>query len=337
LKKKINIIAEVGVNHNGSLIIAKKLIDTAKKSGADYVKFQTFKAENLVRKNTKIKGYQKKNIKKKITQFELLQKLQLTSEDHKVLIKYCKKKKIKFLSSPFDIESCKLLIKLGLKEFKIPSGELDNYPLLVLIGKTAKKVFLSTGMANIQEIKNSKKILIKNGLNKKDLVILHCNTDYPANLNEVNLLALNVIKKNFKTNYGFSDHTLGSEAAIASVALGASIIEKHITLSKHLSGPDHSSSMEPSEFKKFVTSIRNCEKLLGYEKKIPSNSEKKNMFTVRKSIVAKKNIRKGEFFSEVNLTCKRPFNGLSPFYWPLIIGKKAKKNYLKDETIKIKI
>ena len=329
------IIAEVGVNHNGNLNYAKKLIMNAKIAGADYVKFQTFVAENIVRKNQKLLSYQKKNIKKKITQYEMLKKLELNEKDHSRLIEFCKKKKIKFLSSPFDIESCKLLINLGIKNIKIPSGEINNYPLLVYIAKNAKKVFLSTGMSNVFEISKTLKILKDNGLSKKKITILHCNTDYPSRLEDINLLAMKTIKEKFKINVGYSDHTNINETSIAAVALGAQVIEKHITLSKSLKGPDHKSSYTKKEFIDFVKCLKNCSILLGSKKKTASRSELKNMHSVRKSIVAKKNIKKGELFTEENLICKRPSHGVSPYQWPKLIGKKSNKNYRKDDFIQI--
>mgnify|MGYP006142983429 CR=1 FL=1 len=328
------IIAEVGVNHNGNIDYAKKLIINAKIAGADYVKFQTFLANNLVRRNQKLMSYQKKNIKKKITQYKMLKKLELSKNDHLRLINFCKKKKIKFLSSPFDVESCKLLINLGIKNLKIPSGEINNYPLLIYIAKNAKKVFLSTGMSIIHEISKSLKILTNNGLKKRQITLLHCNTDYPTRLEDVNLLAMKTMRDKFKINVGYSDHTNSNETAIAAVALGAKVIEKHITLSKSLTGPDHKSSFTKKEFINYVKYVKNCSILLGSKKKTPSKSEKKNMNSVRKSIVAKKNIKRGEIFTEENLICKRPSQGISPYEWPKLIGSKSNKNYRKDDFIK---
>ena len=333
-KNKTLIIAEVGVNHNGNINVAKKLINIAKKAGCDFVKFQSFKAENLVQSKTKIIGYQQKNLKKKITQIDMLKNYELTENDHKILINYCKKKKINFLSSPFDVESLKLLFNLNIFSIKIPSGEITHYILLKQIAKRAKKVFLSTGMSNIKEIKNALSILTGYGLKKKYIYIMHCHSDYPTKLKDVNLNALKLIKKNFQVKVGYSDHTLGDETAIASVAMGAKVIEKHITLEKKMIGPDHAASMEPEEFYKFVQSIRRTEVLLGSEKKEPSTNEMKIKKNIRKSIVAKYKIKKGEVITEKNIISKRPEGGISSLYWNKVIGKKAKHNFKKDDFIK---
>ena len=333
-KNKTLIIAEVGVNHNGNINVAKKLINIAKKAGCDFVKFQSFKAENLVQSKTKIIGYQQKNLKKKITQIDMLKNYELTENDHKILINYCKKKKINFLSSPFDVESLKLLFNLNIFSIKIPSGEITHYILLKQIAKRAKKVFLSTGMSNIKEIKNALSILTGYGLKKKNIYIMHCHTDYPTKLKDVNLNALKLIRKKFQVKVGYSDHTLGYETAVASVAMGAKVIEKHITLGKKMIGPDHAASMEPKEFYKFVKSIRKTEELLGSEKKEPSINEIKVKKNIRKSIVAKYEIKKGELLCEKNIISKRPEGGISSLYWNKVIGKKAKYNFKKDDFIK---
>ena len=334
IKSKTLIIAEVGVNHNGNINVAKKLIDIAKKAGCDFVKFQSFKAENLVQSKTKIIGYQEKNLKKKITQIDMLRNYELKKNDHKILINYCKKKKIKFLSSPFDVESLKLLFNLNIFSIKIASGEITHYILLKEIAKRAKKVFLSTGMSNIKEIKNALNILTHHGLKKKNIYIMHCHTDYPTKLKDVNLNALKLIRKKFQVKVGYSDHTLGYETAVASVAMGAKVIEKHITLGKKMIGPDHAASMEPGEFYKFVKSIRKTEELLGSEKKEPSINEIKVKKNIRKSIVAKYEIKKGELLCEKNIISKRPEGGISSLYWNKVIGKKAKYNFKKDDFIK---
>ena len=335
-KNKTIIIAEIGVNHNGNINIAKKLINVAKKSGADYVKFQTFKAENLVRVNTQATQYQSKNLRKKITQFNLLKKFELSESDHNKIIKYCNKKKISFISSPFDLESLNLLFHLKIFDIKIASGEINNYIFLKNLAKKAKKIFISSGMSTLNEVSQAIKILIKNGAKRKNITILHCHTDYPTQLSDVNLFAMETMKKKFNINVGYSDHTTGSETAIAAVALGAKVIEKHITLNKNMRGPDHKASMEPKNFCNYVKLIRNTETLLGSYLKKPSRSELKNKKLVRKSIVAKKNIKKGEIFSEFNTICKRPEGGISPINWNNVMGKKSKRNFRTDDFISLK-
>ena len=333
--KKLVIIAEVGVNHNGNIELAKKLIDSAKKAKADYVKFQTFKSDYLVTEHAKMASYQLQNVKKKISQRELLKKYELDFAKHKLLVKYCKKIKINFLSTPFDLESADMLFKLGLKIIKISSGDINNYPLLTKVGNKAKKIILSTGMATLKDIKDAILILKKSKFNIKNLTLLHCTSNYPAKDNEVNLLAIRTIKNKFGTNIGYSDHTLGSEAAIAAVALGAEIIEKHITLNRKYLGPDHKASMIPSEFYNFTKSLRKTSVLLGNKNKIISKDELNIAKLVKKSIVAKNFIKKGELFSENNLICKRPGTGISPIFWKKIIGKKANKNFQQDELIRL--
>ena len=336
MKNKIIIIAEIGVNHNGSIINAKKLIDLAKKAGANYVKFQSYKSNNLVCENTKISNYQLRNLNKKITQFDLLKKYELTENQHKEIIRYSKKKKINFLSSPFDTDSLSLLYRLNIFDIKIPSGEINNYILLKKIAQKAKKIFLSTGMSNINEIEQAIKILINNGASKKKITVLHCHSDYPTKLSDVNLLAMLTIANRFKVKIGYSDHTLGKETGIAAAALGATVLEKHITLSKNMEGPDHRASMDPKEFIDYVNSIRKTETLLGSYVKKPSKSETLNKKFVRKSIVAKVNIKKGELFSEANIISKRPEGGASPLLWNNFINKKSKKKFLKDEFVFLK-
>ena len=335
-KNKTIVIAEIGVNHNNDLDIAKKLIQIAKKAGANFVKFQTYKTENLVKKLTKITKYQQANLKKKTNQFQMLKKLELSENDHKKIIEYCKKIKISFLSSPFDIESLNLLFKFKIFNIKIASGEITNFALLKKTARKAKKIFLSTGMSNMKEISDALRVLINNGAKKKDITILHCHSDYPTELKNVKLLAMIEIKKNFKTDVGYSDHTIGFETAIAAVALGAQVIEKHITLNKKMNGPDHAASMEPENFYNFVRFIRKTEILLGTKTKKPSQTEIKTRKLVRKSIVAKKNINKGDLFSEKNIISKRPEGGISSIYWEKIIGKKSKKNFKTDQFISIK-
>ena len=328
------IIAEAGVNHNGSISIAKKLIDMAVKAGADAVKFQTFKAENLVTMNAKKANYQKKNDKRNESQFDMLKKLELSPLMHKVLLSYCKKKNILFLSSPFDLQSIDFLNNLGLKIFKIPSGEITNFPYLKKIGRLKKKIILSTGMSNMSEIKKALKVLVKSGTKKKNITVLHANTEYPTPARDVNLRSMLSIGKKLNVNFGYSDHTLGFEVSVAAVALGAKCIEKHFTLNSNLRGPDHRASLEPKDLIKMINAIRNIEIALGSRVKRPSKSEIANIKIVRKSLVASQDIKKGEIFTEQNLTAKRPGNGLSPFKITKFLGKRSLKNYKKDQQIK---
>lgn len=327
------IIAEAGVNHNGSIDVAKKLIDEASNAGADAVKFQTFKAKDLVSKKAQKAEYQKRATDKKESQFDMIKKLELNVEMHKELISYCNSKNIMFLSSPFDLDSINLLDKLGLSIFKIPSGEITNLLYLRHIGRLNKKVILSTGMADTNEIKDALDTLISNGTKKENITVLHANTMYPTPLKDVNLRAMLTIGNTFDIAFGYSDHTLGIEVDIAAVAMGAKCIEKHFTLDSTMEGPDHKASLEPVELKSMVRAIRNIEVALGSNIKKPSNSERPNMQVVRKSIVAKKNIKKGDILCEKNLVIKRPGNGISPMRWDDIIGTNATKNYSKDELI----
>jgi N,N'-diacetyllegionaminate synthase len=330
---RVFIIAEAGVNHNGSIEIAKKLIDIASESGADAVKFQTFKAKNLLTKKAIKADYQKKTFENEETQYDMIKKLELDFESHSELIYYCKKKRIMFLSTPFDHESINLLDNLGLEIFKIPSGEITNLPYLRHIGKLKKKVILSTGMSNFIEIESALNILIQSGTKKKDITILHANSQYPTPIEDVNLRAMVSIGKKFNINYGYSDHTLGIEVDIAAVALGASCIEKHFTLDKKMDGPDHKASLEPHELKNMVNAIRNIEVAFGSEIKKPTKSELPNITVARKSIVAKTKIKKGEIFTEDNLSIKRPGNGISPMKWDDVIGKIANNDYDEDDLI----
>lgn len=331
--KKVRIIAEVGVNHNGKVTIAKKLVDHAKLAGADYVKFQTFYAESLVTKKAQLVKYQKNT--KFSTQYSLLKSLELNRKNFKELFSYCKKKKINFLSTAFDLESALYLKKLGQKIFKIPSGEIDNYPLLELISKIASKVFLSTGMSNLKEIKNAINILVKNKLKKKDIIVLHCTTQYPTEKKNVNLLAMKSIRQKLNISVGYSDHTMGTLVSALAVSLGAELIEKHITLDNKMIGPDHKASMKVDDFYKFVEEIKSVKEILGKTEKKPTVSEKKILKKIRKSIYAKNNILKGDLFNLDNLITKRPQTGLSPIFWKKILGKKSKKNYYKDDLIKL--
>jgi len=327
------IIAEAGVNHNGSIELAKKLIDEAVKARADAVKFQTFKTENLVSKDAQKADYQKETTDAKESQFDMIKKLELDVDTHKELIEYCNKKNIMFLSTPFDHDSIDLLNNLGLEIFKIPSGEITNLPYLRDIGKLNKKVILSTGMADMGEIEDALDILIESGTQKENITILHANTMYPTPMEDVNLKAMVTIGNTFDCKFGYSDHTLGIEVDIAAVAMGASCIEKHFTLDCNMEGPDHKASLEPKELKQMIKSIRNIEVALGSSIKKPSKSEKPNMKIARKSIVAKIDIQKGDILNEDNLAIKRPGNGISPMRWDEFIGSMAKKNYSIDELI----
>ncbi len=332
---KTFIIAEIGVNHNGSITLAKKMIKAAKASGASAVKFQSFISNNLVTSKANLANYQKKNSKEK-KMISLLKKFELSKRDQINLFKYCKRLKIEFMSSAFDIESLNFLVsELKLKKIKIPSGELTNVPLLIDIAKKNRLTFLSTGMSNFNEIKQIIKILTKNGLNKKKIVLLHCNSAYPTPFNDANLRSILFLRNKFNLKLGYSDHTLGIESAVAAVALGALVIEKHFTLNKKFKGPDHSSSLNPQEFKVMIESIRNVEKSLGTYGKSITKSEKENMRFVRKSIVAKKNIFKGERFKISNITTKRPGNGISPLNWFKVLNRKAIKNFKKNDLIKL--
>jgi N,N'-diacetyllegionaminate synthase len=327
------IIAEAGVNHNGNINLAKKLIDVASKAGADAVKFQTFKAEKLVSKNAQKANYQKETTNATESQFDMIKKLELDVESHHILIDYAKEKNIMFLSTPFDLDSIQFLNDLGMDIFKIASGELTNLPYLRAIGKLNKKIILSTGMGTMDEIKDALDILILAGTSKENITVLHANTEYPTPMEDVNLNAMLSIQKEFDIEVGYSDHTLGIEVDIAAVAMGASCIEKHFTLDKNMEGPDHKASLEPSELKEMVKAIRNIELALGSSVKKPSKSEIPNMKVGRKSIVAKINITKGEQFTENNITIKRPGNGISPMRWDEIIGTIAQKDYQEDELI----
>lgn len=327
------IIAEAGVNHNGSLELAKKLIDVASEAGADAVKFQTFQAKNLVSKNAQKAEYQKQTTDQNESQFEMIKKLELSEAMHHELIAYCQQKNIMFLSTPFDHDSIELLNKLGLEIFKIPSGEITNLPYLRHIGSLNKQVILSTGMANLGEIEAALNVLTQAGTAKEKITVLHANTEYPTPMQDVNLKAMQTIGQAFDIAVGYSDHTLGIEVDVAAVALGASVIEKHFTLDKTMEGPDHKASLEPDELKAMVSAIRNIEQALGSSIKQPSPSESKNKPIARKSLVAKTAIKQGETFNAENLCIKRPGHGISPMRWDEIIGTKAQRDYAEDELI----
>lgn len=331
--RKVFIIAEAGVNHNGSVELAKKLIDAAVEAKADAVKFQTFKAEKLVNKNAHKAEYQKQTTDRAESQFDMIKKLELDEAVHRELMAYCKEKKIIFLSTPFDHDSIELLTDLGLEIFKIPSGEITNLPYLRHIGKLNKKVILSTGMADIGEIEDAINVLIEAGTKKENITILHANTMYPTPMEDVNLKAMVTIGNTFDIAFGYSDHTLGIEVDIAAVAMGACCIEKHFTLDKTMEGPDHKASLEPDELKAMVSAIRNIELALGSSVKKPSKSEMPNIEVARKSIVAACEIKKGELLSKENLAVKRPGNGISPMRWDEIVGSVALKDYKEDELI----
>ena len=327
------IIAEAGVNHNGSIDLAKKLIDVASSAGVDAVKFQTFKAENLATKNAEKANYQKNTTDQKENQFSMLKKLELSKEMHLELINYSKNKNIKFLSSPFDHDSIELLKDLGLEVFKIPSGEITNLLYLRHIGKLNKKIILSTGMSNMDEVKNALDILVNSGTKKNNITILHANTEYPTPMEDVNLRAMVTIGEELNVGFGYSDHTLGIEVDIAAVAMGASCIEKHFTLDCNMEGPDHKASLEPDQLREMVKAIRNIELALGNGIKKPSKSELPNIQIVRKSIIAKTKIKKGDVLKENNLAVKRPGGGISPMKWDDVVGTKSAKDYNEDEPI----
>lgn len=328
---KVFIIAEAGVNHNGSLDNATKLIDLAAKSGADAIKFQSFKAKNLVAKNAPKAIYQEKNTPQTESHYEMIKKLEIDEEFHEQLIKHCKKHDIEFLSSPFDIESARFLFELGLRKFKIPSGEITNLPYLKYIGQLKADVILSTGMANLEEIEAALNILVESGTQKDNITILHCNTEYPTPIEDVNLFAMQTIGSKFGVKVGYSDHTLGIEVPLAAVALGACVIEKHFTLDKNLPGPDHKASLEPDELKAMVKAIRNIELAIsGDGLKVPSKSEQKNMGIARKSIHLAQKIKKGEVIKPEDLIMKRPGDGISPMQMELVIGRIALKDMEED-------
>jgi N,N'-diacetyllegionaminate synthase len=332
--QSIIIIAEAGVNHNGSIELAKKLIDVAAEAGADFVKFQTFKAETLVTQTADKAEYQKEITNTDETQFEMIKKLELDRNAHETLIEYCKQKDIQFLSTAFDHGSIELLAKLDIPFYKIPSGEITNLPYLRHIGRMSKPIIMSTGMSSLEEVRDALNVLIESGAEKEQITILHCNTEYPTPMEDVNLKAMITIRDELGVNVGYSDHTLGIEIPIAAAAMGATVIEKHFTLDRTLPGPDHAASLEPHELKKMVSAIQNIEKAMGDGIKKSSPSEIKNMSIARKSIVAKKPIKKGELFSEENLTIKRPGTGISPMEWENIISKVSNRAYEMDDLIR---
>lgn len=334
--KSVLIIAEAGVNHNGCIKTAKELIDVAAEAGVDYVKFQTFKASKLVTKSAARAEYQNTNTKNTDSQYEMLKKLELSEADHLELIAYCQTKSIRFLSTGFDLDSVQFLADIGITLAKIPSGEITNLPYLEKVAELYSEFILSTGMASIQEVKDAYQVLINAGVKSSTITILHCNTEYPTPIQDVNLKAMLHIEKELGTAIGYSDHTLGIEVPIAAVALGAKVIEKHFTLDRGMPGPDHRASLEPEELVAMVKAIRNIEKAIsGSGVKEPSLSEIKNKPIARKSIIASKSIKKGEYFSDDNLVIKRPGTGISPMLWNEIIGSIATKDYSEDEQIEL--
>jgi len=334
--KKVLIIAEAGVNHNGSIETAKRLIDAAANAGVDYVKFQTFRADKLVSINVKKADYQCRNMSDlDISQYTMLKKLELSQEQHIELIAYCNDRGVKFLSTAFDLDSINFLSSLNLGLWKIPSGEITNYPYLKQIAIKHEPIILSTGMCNIEDIQNAVNVLYSFGIRKQQITILHCNTEYPTPMEDVNLKAMKAIGNEFGVRVGYSDHTLGIEIPIAAVALGAKVIEKHFTLDRNMNGPDHKASLEPNELIKMVEAIRNVEMALGSEIKTISKSEQENISVARKSIVAAVDINAGEVFSEANITVKRPGTGISPMFWDKLIGTIATKKYQPDDLIEL--
>ena len=327
------IIAEAGVNHNGSLELAKKLVDVAKEAGVDSVKFQTFKSEYLVTKTARKADYQTDNTQNEESQYEMLKKLELSYSDFEELFNYCKKKEIDFLSTPFDMESAEFLNSIGMKIWKIPSGEITNLPLLQYIGSRNSKIILSTGMSDIEEVEDAVKVLNESG--KNEIILLHCTTQYPAPYESVNLKAMCTLRDRFDIDVGYSDHTTGSEVAVAAVSLGAKVIEKHFTLDRTMDGPDHKASVEPNELRQLVSSIRNIELALGDGNKRIQEAELNNRDIARKSIVARSDIKKGEIITESMLIMKRPGTGVSPMRLNEVLGTRAKKDFHEDDMIQI--
>lgn len=330
------IIVEAGVNHNGSLQIAKQLVDKAVDAGVDIIKFQTFKSEKLVSKAAMQAEYQQRNIGKKCnSQLAMLKKLEFSAENHYELVQYCKERNIRFWSTAFDMESIDFLHSLNMGLWKIPSGEINNYPYLKKIASFHEDIILSTGMCELSDIEAALKVLTDEGIRKEQITILHCNTEYPTPYQDVNLKAMHEIEEKFGVKIGYSDHTKGIEVPVAAVALGATVIEKHFTLDRNMEGPDHKASLEPDELKTMVSAIRNIEQALGAGHKEITTSERKNIEIARKSIVAACDIKTGEPFTEENLTVKRPGTGISPMQWPDVIGKVATRDYKEEDLIEL--
>lgn len=329
------IIAEAGVNHNGDMELARQLIDIAADAGADIVKFQTFKADRLVTVHARKADYQTQTTDADESQHAMIRRLELSREMHAELIAHCRSRGIAFFSTGFDIDSLEMLDEFGMDRYKIPSGEITNLPYLRHVGKYGKPIILSTGMATLDEVGAALRVLEEAGTSRDRITVLHCNTEYPTPMRDVNLRAMVTLRETFGVTVGYSDHTLGIEVPIAAVALGATVIEKHFTLSRSLSGPDHKASLEPGELKAMVTAIRNIEQALGDGVKQPSVSESKNRLVARKSLVASRAIRAGELFSATNLVAKRPGTGLSPMHWDEVIGSKAPRDFAADEMIEL--
>ncbi|WP_129597529.1 N-acetylneuraminate synthase [Anaerophilus nitritogenes] len=329
----VYVIAEAGVNHNGSLKLAKMMVDKAKEAGADCIKFQTFISKNIVSKNAQKAEYQKYHTDENESQFDMLKKLELSFDEFVELIEYCREKDIEFLSTAFDFDSIDFLNSLNMKKWKIPSGDITNLPYLMKIAKLGKPVILSTGMSTMEDIKVAISVLKENG--SGEITVLHCTTEYPTPYEDVNLKAMKTIEAEFDVSVGYSDHTRGIEIPIAAIAMGANVIEKHFTLDRNMEGPDHKASLEPIELKAMVTAIRNVEIAIGSGEKKPAKSEIKNMEIARKSIIASRKISKGEVFTEVNITVKRPGSGISPMRWFDVIGKIATRNFEEDELIEL--
>lgn len=333
--KSTTIIAEIGVNHNGSMELAKKMIVAAKEIGADYAKFQSFSSSKLLIPTATKAEYQVRTTPKNESALQMLQALELSENQQKELFNYCLSTKMQFLSSPFDLDSLDFLIKLGCPVIKIPSGEITNLPLLRLAGQKSQELILSTGMSSLGDIENAMEVLTRTGLSEDKIILLQCTSEYPTPAEDIHLRALETIKQAFGTRVGLSDHTPGIHIAIAAVALGAELIEKHFTLDKNMVGPDHKASLEPKEFQSMVHCIREIEKALGTAQKKARPSEIKNQKTARKSLVAATNIKRGETFTSTNLTCKRPALGLSPMTWDYVIGQKAVRDFAVDEYIEL--
>lgn len=332
--EKVYIIAEAGDNHNGDFNTALKLVDVAKRAGADCVKFQTFVTEEIISKYAEMAEYQKKNTGKEESQFEMVKRLELSFDEFRKIKEYCDRVGIQFLSTPFDLKSVDFLNELGVPFFKIPSGEITNYPYLIKIAHTGKPVVMSTGMCEPDEILAAINVLEKN--DSGEITLLHCNTEYPTPLKDVNLYAMRTMKKMFGKKVGYSDHTKGIEVPVAAVALGACVIEKHFTLDKNMPGPDHKASLEPDELGRMVKNIRNIEIALGDGVKRVSESERKNIAIARKSIVARRNIQEGEILTEENLAVKRPGTGINPMQWMEVLGTRAVRDFKEDELIEIR-
>lgn len=335
MRSKILVIAEAGVNHNGDLEIARNMIDAAVSAGADVIKFQTFRADHLVVEDLRLATYQKIQMNGIESQYEMLKKLEMSRDMHLKLADYCYKRKIEFCSTPFDLACVDLLLDLGIERFKIPSGEITNLPLLRKIGGLGKKIIMSTGMAEEYEVSEALGILKAAGAKLEDITVLHCTTEYPAPFDSINLRAMTTIHNKFGVAVGYSDHSEGIEVAIAAAALGASVIEKHFTLDRSMSGPDHMASIEPRELGVMIQAIRNIEIALGNGIKTPDRVEKKNLNLVRRSIVARRTILEGEVFSMENIALKRAGNGISPMLLDKVLGNKALRNFDKNEVIEL--